>query len=312
VRSLASELGLAPRVFDFDDPGAVVSALAGTALVLNCAGPFVRTAHPLVDACLRSHTHYLDVTGEVAVFESLAARSAEARAAGITVLPGVGFDVVPSDCLAAHLKRRLPNATQLALGFQALGKLSRGTAITTIEGMGRPNLVRRGGVLTEAKIGALTREIDFGRGPQAAVSIPWGDVSTAFYSTGIPDIEVFVAVPRALRHVLRWNAPLAPLLRSAPLQGALKRLARAAGPGPDAQARARSRSYLWGEARAADGTCVCSRMQTPDGYTLTIDSALAAVERLLRGPAPSGFQTPSLAFGADFALELPNVTRSDA
>jgi short subunit dehydrogenase-like uncharacterized protein len=311
VRGLADELGLPERAFDLADPTALDAGLSGVSAVLNCAGPFVRTARPMVDACMRQRVHYLDVTGEVDVFEALAARDGEARAAGITVLPGVGFDVVPTDCLAAHLKRRMPDAKQLSLGFQALMGLSRGTATTTIEGMGKPNLVRRNGVLTPEPFGKSSRVIDFGRGPTTAVSIPWGDVSTAYHSTGIPNIEVFVAMPSVLRHALQWNDALSPLLRSRRVQAGLKALVRAGKPGPDAEARARGRSFLWGEACDAAGRCVSTRLQTPEGYTLTVQTALAALNKLLDGAGQPGFQTPSRAFGPDFILEFPGVTRTD-
>ncbi|HKP62227.1 MAG TPA: saccharopine dehydrogenase NADP-binding domain-containing protein [Polyangiales bacterium] len=311
VRALADELGLPQRAFDLDDAAAVDAGLADVGAVLNCAGPFVRTARPMVDACVRRRVHYLDVTGEVDVFEALAARDNEARAAGVSLLPGVGFDVVPTDCLAAHLKRRMPEAQQLSLGFQALMGLSRGTATTTIEGIGKPNLVRRGGVLTPEPFGKRTRVIDFGRGPATAVSIPWGDVSTAYHSTGIPNIEVFVSIPAALRFAMGLNDAFSPFLRSHRVQAGLKALVRAGKPGPDAAARARGRSYLWGEACDAAGSCVSTRLQTPEGYTLTVQTALAAVNKLLGGPAQPGFLTPSRAFGPDFILEIPDVTRTD-
>ena len=310
VQTLARELGLSHRVFDLDDPSAVDAGLAGVSLVLNCAGPFARTAKPMADGCLRRGVHYLDVTGEVSVFESLAARDADAKAAGVMLLPGCGFDVVPTDCLAAHMKRRLPSATHLALGFQALGRLSRGTAITTIENIGRPNLVRRNGVLTEVPMGASTRTIDFGLGPTSAVSIPWGDVSTAYYSTGIPNIEVFVSQPRVMQLAMKWNQPLAPILQSSVVQNFLKNRVRAGAAGPSAEARARGRSYVWAEAR--DGAqVVTSHMQTPEGYQLTMLTALAAADKVLKGTLQPGFQTPSRVFGSDFILEIPGTSRRD-
>ena len=152
------------RVFSLDDPAALGAGLDGVAAVLNCAGPFSRTARPMAEACLRRGVHYLDVTGEIAVFEELASRDAEAQAAGVMLLPGVGFDVVPSDCLAAHLKRRLPSATKLALGFQAVSRLSRGTAMTMVENLPPGGMIRRGGVLTRVPAGWQTRAIDFGAG----------------------------------------------------------------------------------------------------------------------------------------------------
>ena len=186
--------------------------------VLHCAGPFAHTSRPMADACLRVGTHYLDITGEAAVFEALAARSAEARAAGVMLLPGTGFDVVPSDCLAAHLKRRLPSATRLALGFQSLGRLSRGTATTMAENVHRGGLVREGGVLRRVPTAWKVRAIDFGCGPVKAITIPWGDVSTAYHSTGIPNIEVYMAAPLGRRLAARASRYLGWLLGSRAVQ----------------------------------------------------------------------------------------------
>src|SRR5687768_8923152 len=111
VAALARELGFEHRVFSLDDDAALERALRGASAVLHCAGPFSLTSEPMANACLRTGVHYIDITGEIDVFEQLHARDAAARAAGMMLLPGAGFDVVPSDCLAAHLKRRLPSAT---------------------------------------------------------------------------------------------------------------------------------------------------------------------------------------------------------
>ncbi len=311
VERLGRELGLPSRVFALDDPRNIDAGLEGIKVVLHCAGPFSRTAKPMAEACLRTKVHYLDITGEAEVFESLAARNAEARTAGVMLLPGAGFDVVPSDCLAAHLKRRLPTARRLALGFQARGRLSRGTATTMAENLHRGGLVRRGGVLTPVPAAWKTRTIDFGRGPVTAMTIPWGDVSTAFHSTGIPDIEVYTAAPASLRVAARLSRYLRPILVSGPGQRFLKARIRSGAPGPTDAERARGKCLLWGEAEDATGRRVVSRLQTPEGYTLTALASLAIVERVLAGEAPPGFQTPSRAYGPDFVLAIEGVTRTD-
>src|SRR5690242_17266656 len=199
VAEMATRLGLRHRVFGLDDAATVREGLAGMTAVLHCAGPFAHTYRAVADACLAGHVHYLDVTGEIGVFEGLAALDAAARAANVMLLPGVGFDVVPSDCLAAHLKRRLPAATHLALGFQTRGGVSRGTATTMAENVAKGGLVRRGGKLVRVPPGWRFRAIDFGAGRTTAMTIPWGDVSTAYHSTGIPDVEVYMAVPPTAR-----------------------------------------------------------------------------------------------------------------
>jgi short subunit dehydrogenase-like uncharacterized protein len=308
---LAKQLGLETRAFSLDDPVAVDAGLAGMDVVLHCAGPFMHTSKAMADACLRTKTHYLDITGEVVVFESLHKRDAEARAAGVLLLPGAGFDVVPSDCLAAHLKRRLPSATHLTLAFQSTGSLSRGTATTMIEGIDKGGLVRRDGRLTRVPSAYKTKAIDYGRGPRTSVTIPWGDVSTAFHSTGIPNIEVYLAAPTSSRVSMRLARVFGPLLGTAPVQRFLKARVRAGAAGPSDEARARARCYLWGEAVDKSVGYATSRLQTPEGYTLTALTSLAIVERVLAGGVPVGFQTPSGAFGPDFVLGIEGVARQD-
>lgn len=309
VGALARERGLEHRVFPLDDPRALDAALAGVAAALHCAGPFSHTSQPMAEACLRTRTHYLDITGEVAVFERLAARDAEARAAGVTLLPGVGFDVVPSDCLAAHLKRRLPSATTLTLAIKGTERFSRGTATTMVENFG--GLVRRSGRLEAVPAAWKTRAIDYGQGPETAVTIPWGDLSTAFHSTGIPNIETYAAMPAAARRLMKVSSLFSGLLATSPVQRFLKSRIRTQPPGPNEKERARGKSFVWGEVTDDAGAHARSLLRGPEGYKLTSLTALASVERILTGQAPTGFQTPSKAFGADFVLEIPGVERTD-
>jgi short subunit dehydrogenase-like uncharacterized protein len=307
---LAAELGLEMRAFALEDPAAVDGGLLGATVVVNCAGPFSRTAALVVAGCLRARAHYLDITGEIDVFAALAERDAEARAAGVMVLPGAGFDVVPSDCLAAHLHRRLPSATELLLAFKPSGAMSRGTALTTLEGVSRGGLIRKNGVLTPVPAGHRTIRVDFGTGPVKAIAIPWGDVFTANVTTGIPNVAVYIAVPLAARVMLRLTRVVGPLLGTAPAQRFLAARVRAGAPGPSEQARARGRTLLWGEARDGQRRAR-ARLMTPDGYELTRLTAVALAERALAGNAPPGFQTPARAYGPDLILEFPGVARED-
>lgn len=310
LASLSAALGFEHRAFALDDPAEIARALTGVKVVLSCAGPFAHTAKPLVDACLRAGAHYLDITGELSVFQALWARDAEARAAGVMLLPGAGFDVVPSDCLAAHLAARLPSATQLRLAFQA-GRMSRGTALTAIEGAGQGGAVRRDGALVSVPLAHLTLKVDFGDGPVAAVAIPWGDVFTAHVTTGIPDIEVYLATSWLTRTTLRAARVLGPLLATAPVRRFLAGRVRAGSAGPSESQRLAGRSRLWGEARDAAGRVVVSRLQTPEPYELTAILALNLAERVLAGHAPVGYQTPARAFGKDYVLGFPGVSRED-
>ena len=310
IAPLARELSLEHRAVALEDAPGLDAVLTGKALVLHCAGPFARTSAPMVAACLRAGAHYLDITGEIPVFEACAFQDAAARGRGVMLLPGVGFDVVPSDCLAAHLKSRLPSATHLALGFEVTSAPSHGTATTAVENLHRGGVVRRGGALTPVPPGYRTRVIDFGRGPRTAVTIPWGDVATAFHSTGIPNVEVYMAAPKAMRRMLGAARVFRPLLGLGLVQRALKAAIDSRPRGPSAEQRAAGRSLLWGEATDGTRTAV-ARLAAPESYALTVQTALAAVDKVLAGGATPGFQTPSRAFGADFILGIPGVERTD-
>lgn len=313
LRRLSERLGLEARPFALRDPRTVAVELAGIEVVLNCAGPFSHTAAPLVSGCLEAGAHYLDVTGELEVFEAIHLRHEEACRSGVVLMPGVGFDVVPTDCLAAHLGHRLPGADRLTLAFAGLGtRPSRGTLATMVEGLGKGGVVRRDGRLVEEPIGSRTRTVNFGQGPTQAVSVPWPDVFTAYLTTGIPNIQVLMGVPPVLHGALAAGAVMAPVLRARLVRAALKRLVRLLPEGPDAAPGASGVSRLWGEAvEEGRGRRVVARQRGPDGYATTVLTALAAVERVLAGRAPAGFSTPAGAFGADFVLELEGWTRED-
>jgi short subunit dehydrogenase-like uncharacterized protein len=213
LEAQAARTGLDWSCVALDDPDGLHGLLEHHDLVLHCAGPFSRTSAPMVDACLATHTHYLDITGEMEVFEAIAARNAGAVAASIVLMPGTGFDVVPSDSLAAWLKQQLPSAVSLTLAIRGGGRLSHGTATTMAENAGRGGAIRREGRIVRVPPAWRTRMIDYGDGPQLAVTIPWGDVSTAWYTTGIPDIEVYSAMDRSTLRTLKLSRWLGPLLR---------------------------------------------------------------------------------------------------
>ncbi len=311
LEKMAAELSVECRVFDLRDPHKIEQALKDVAVVLHCAGPFVYTSKPMVEACLQTGTHYLDLTGEIPVYEALAARDTEAKARGIMLLPGVGFDVVPTDCLALHLKGRLPTATRLTLAFMIEGPagLPPGTQRTVIELIPYGDRVRREGRLETPEQATKTRLIDFSQGPVQATRLSWGDVFTAYYSTGIPNIEDYAVLPKALRQQMAVFGYLRPLFKLAVMRNMLKLGVK---PGPTADERNRSFTHVWGEVEDDQGRRAVSRLHGPEpGVVWTARAALAAVQKVLTSDAPPGFQTPALAYGADFVLECEGVTRED-
>jgi len=308
VASLASELSLEHRVFDLDDPEATREGVRGMALVLHCAGPFSRTSKPMVDACLAERVHYLDITGEITVFQACHERHSEAREAGVVLFPGTGFDVVPTDCLAAMLARSLPDAVSLVLAFEAGGGPSPGTAKTSVEGLIQGGRVRRDGKIRSVPLAWKTRDIPFSDGPRHAMTIPWGDVYTAHVSTGIPDVEVFMAVPPATSKRLRKLRKFHWLLGLKPVGALLARRVGRQTRGPDESRRQSSGSKIWGQASNAAGRTVTGEIRGPNGYDLTADAAVTIVCKILDSSPEPGFQTPSKLLGADFVTELKGVS----
>lgn len=310
LQALATRLGLPFVVASLQDPAALDRALGGVKAVLHCAGPFSRTSAPMVEACLRTGRHYLDITGEIPVFEACAARDAEAKARGVMLMPGVGFDVVPSDCLALYVARRLPGATKLELCIASLGSVSHGTALTALEEFRGVAVERVDGKLVESTLGSRWRTFDFGDGRRLnAVAGPLADVSTAWRSTGLGNLSVYLAVGRRLRRMIQLGAAAAPLLRLRPVSRLVQALVRRGG--PDASTRAAGRTSVLAEATDAGGRSFRARLDGPEAYSLTVAAALACTQRVLEGVAPPGFQTPALAYGPDLVLEVPGVSRTD-
>ena len=307
IKALAQKLDLPYRIFDLTDLKASREALQDIDAVLHMAGPFSATSVPMFEACLDTGTHYLDITGEISVFETLFNRNTDAVKAGITAIPGVGFDVVPTDCISAFLKEQLPDATHLELAFGGSGSASPGTMKTMVEGLGLGSAARVNGVISHIPSGTTVKTIPFADKERHGVAIPWGDVSTAFHSTAIPNITVYMAMPQKAVKFMKATDLAGPLLQICPAQKVLKKIVEWRVKGPDEEQRGRGVAQLWGQAKNAAGTTVTVTMTAPEGYTLTVESSLEAVQRVLSGDIEPGVQTPSKAFGWQFAETLDNV-----
>jgi len=311
IKKLADELNLEYRVFDLSDMDAMDQALLDVTVVLHCAGPYIYTSRPMVESCIRTGTHYLDITGELPVFEAIALKDEDAKSAGVMILPGIGFDVVPTDCLALHLKNRLPTAKYLTLAFHSEGPagLPPGTQKTMIEMVPYGDRIRVNGRLEKPDKKIKTRQIDFGNGSIQAIRIIWGDVFTAYYSTGIPNIEDYIVLPDSLVSQLMLINKIRPLFNLSFVRNLLKSQINT---GSTAAECANTSTHVWGEVTDAENSMAVSRLHGPEaGRIWTTRAAIAGVKKVLSGISFPGFQTPAMAFGADFALECEGVSRED-
>jgi len=312
LRAQAEQHNLEYRAFPLAAAPKLDSALLEVDAVLHCAGPFVHTFRQMAEACLRTKRHYVDISGEIPGFEALAKLDAPAKHTGIMLLPGAGFDVVPSDCLAAHLKKRLPSARQYRLFLRGVGAgVSRGTAKSAVENMHRQGMIRRDGELVQVPPAWNVRERDFGRGYTRVVSVGWGDVSTAYYSTGIPNIEAYLALPENAIRLMRAMRVIGPLLYNRMAKAILKSLIDMFIKGPKEERRRNASAVFVGEVIAQKGERAVSRLITPEGYTCTALTAVEIMKRILKDEFKTGFQTPSLVYGSNFIMQFEGVRRED-
>ncbi|QRN97153.1 saccharopine dehydrogenase NADP-binding domain-containing protein [Archangium violaceum] len=309
---LASRLGLDMVAVSLDDARGLVSALEGLPLVVHAAGPFVHTSEPMVQACLAAGAHYLDITGEIPVFENTFRHDAEAKGRGVVLMSGVGFDVVPTDCLARHVAEKLPGAHELDLAIGGVAHASAGTAKSMLEALPTGAAVRRGGHLQPWPMGQGVRRVRFSDRERTAIPIPWGDLVTAWHSTGIPNITTYMAQPAIAARTLRYAFPvLQRVLAAEPVRQRVAKLIETRVQGPDESLRQRARAQVWAQARSPDGRQAEAWLETPEAYAFTASAVVRSVEEVLAGERRGAF-TPAQAFGADFVLSIEGVHRMES
>jgi short subunit dehydrogenase-like uncharacterized protein len=299
IKPLAEELNLPYEIFSLSSIETIKENIGNCRLVLLCAGPFSRTSTPIVKACLELGIAYLDITGEIEVLDKVLSLDSEAKKRGSVLIPGVGFDVVPSDCLAKLLSEKLPGASELTLAFSGEATLSPGTTKTMVENLPKGGKIRRDGKLKAIPVFSLFREIPFKRKALHCNAIPWGDVASAYYSTQIPNITVYVPTPRwlgLLKHPLKV---ITPILTHQKVQSFLMNQIDKRVKGPSEEQQRKARMLLWGEIKNANSKKVAT-LEVPEGYHLTMLTALGSVEKVLAGELSPGSYTPSMAFGSRF------------
>lgn len=306
TKAVAEKYGLPYKVFPADDAG---NHLQDIDILINCAGPFDQTAEPLMDACIKHNAHYFDISGEIPVYEAAHNRHDQAKKAGAVLCPGVGFDIVPTDTLAALLARELPQASHLELAFNFGSLPSQGTARTAIINIGDGGLIRKDGELTPVGLGYRVSKIAFPNGVKPVVSLPWGDVFSAYHSTGIPNTLVYCAMPAALCWGQKLTNPIRGFLARPFMQKILLGLMeKFLDAGPDENTRATAGTEFWGRAKAPDGREVSATLTGPSVYVMTAELSVAAALHAETTSPDGGYYTASKLLGADFLSDRAGYT----
>lgn len=312
IEKLALELQLDYMVFDLSDVKIIAEAIADMSLIYLAAGPFMHTSEPVIKACLATNTHYLDITGEIDVFEKVFSYDEVARKNRIALIPGVGFDVVPTDCLAKHVADKLPSATNLEIGFATLSRASAGTTKTAIEWAGEGGKVRRDGILQPHPLAIEKKQLRFMHGYYDALAIPWGDIATAYRTTRIPNITTYMAMPKPVIAMAGMGAGAGQtILSNKMVKSVAKGIVGAVVKGPSEKRRQTARSYIYAKASDDRNHHAEAWIDTIEAYQFTVESSLLAVEQTLERQL-AGALSPSLAFGKDFVLEIESTRRLDA
>ncbi|MCC5813971.1 MAG: saccharopine dehydrogenase NADP-binding domain-containing protein [Leptospira sp.] len=312
LKAMAMKLGMEWVSFPLNDAKTVAHNLEGFCAVLHCAGPFIDTAEVMVDACLETKTHYLDITGEIPVYELLHSKDSLAQKAGILVLPGVGFDIVPTDCVAAQVKRWMPEATELSLAFVGLGGVSAGTAKSALAQAPYGSKIRKDGTIVSIPQFQLSQNFMINGEEKKLYSIPWGDVFTSYISTGIPNISVYTHVPDEVVRLSQIMNSAMPIFKNNWILSAAQSAIGFFIKGPDENTRNTGKTTVIGRGTNPEGKSIEIEIQTIEGYRFTAEAALLAVQKVLENPPKPGFSTPSLTFGADFVLEIPGTKISES
>lgn len=312
LQKLAKEYQLDYLCFSLDNTEEVAQQLKSFDVCINAAGPFSQTAKTMIEGCLLSSCHYLDITGEIGVFELAKSYDQQAKQKKLMIMPGVGFDVVPSDCLANYLKAKMPSAQNLELAFTSIGgALSHGTASTMLENLGEGSAARVNGKIVKVPLGHLSKKIDFGEVKHWTMTIPWGDISTAYSSTKIPNIVVYTGVPKSTIQMMKFQSLYNPILKTNFVKSLLQKWVDKNLYGPSSKKNASGKSLLWGEVTDAKGSKVSALLKCKEGYLLTALCSVNICLKVLNNNFQEGYQTPASAYGYSLILEIEGSEITD-
>ncbi len=310
ISSLAERLQLTYRIFSLDDANELQQQLLDVKQVIHAAGPFANTGKQMVEACIATHTHYIDINGDISVFERIKTYDAAAKQAKVMLMPGAGFDVIPTDCTALHLKEQLPDATHLQLAFIPKGgQVSHGTATTMASRLGEGSTARENGKLVRKPLGHKGMWLDVNGKNLFVMTLPWGDISTAHHTTGIANVEVYTGMKPTVYRLLKFQFLFNWLLRTKFIRNIIQQKINQRPAGPTDEQRANASTTIWGKVWNAKGEEKISVLQCADGYSVTAWGCLLITQKIMKGDFKAGYQTPASCYGKDLILEIPKSKR---
>jgi len=310
IQEIAKQTGFDYSIVSLEEKDKLRNLLQSFHTVIHCAGPFTETAKQMVEACIETKTNYLDITGEIWAFEEVMSYSNKASKAEIKLISGVGFDVVPTDCLAAMLKDRMPDANSIEMAFVGdKTAMSRGTAVTMAKNISKGGFIRQSGKIKNVPLAYSVKEIDFPHKKRTVMSIPWGDLMTTYHQTEIPNIIIYSGANKKLiKRIKRWRV-FKFLLGISWIQKRVRTKIEQSITGPDQDSLKTGRTYIVGTVKNNKDETLTLKMITPEAYKLTALTALEAAKRLINDnyKGKTGYFTPAQAFDKDFILSFEGV-----
>jgi short subunit dehydrogenase-like uncharacterized protein len=289
------------RQFSLEQATNIDRHLHDVKLLINLAGPFTKTVKPLIEACIRTNTHYIDIAGEYSEFKTAFKYNEQAIASGIMLMPGAGFGVVPTDIAAKLAQEKLPDATHLTIGFISNGGASRGTLMTILKDIHTSGIK----VIEGKEIITMPASSEFNFNDQnkhhKLVYNPWrADLFTASISTGIKNIETYSNFPGLIVKMMNGKFLW---LRDFLLNTAIKWLPE----GPTKKQLSKGSTIIVATVRNAKKEVKQVIIKGPEAYDFTVQTLLAVTKKILENNFAVGFHTPSI-YGKDLISTIPKVS----
>lgn len=285
LETLRKNLNVSSIALSLESSEHLDTVLSRFDIVINCAGPFHRTAEPLMTAAIRTKTHYLDISAELDSYKIAEELCQEAMNSNVLLMPGCGGSVAMIGCLTAFAKTTLPEPISVKAALHVSGAMSKGSAVSASENLSPTLYIRKAGKLIEGG-NTSSRQFDFGFSVLDCFSVTLPDVMTLWRDTKASDISTYV-------HVSGNAFPAGDL--------------NSLNEGPTQQERDSNRYHASVKLADTHGTKVTAVLETINGYSFTPLAAALAAKNVAEGKFEPGFRTTAELWGHEFILQIPST-----